>query len=98
MRKNVPGETPIIARVHYVEFTLPDKYGPRKQRIDIYSRTEGFMSRKITGFEMQTTSYGSLSLRDSRLLTFAMDKAIRRMTELRNLYKGKEVMFERDFF
>ena len=41
MRKNVPGETPIIARVHYVEFTLPDKYGPRKQRIDIYSGLKG---------------------------------------------------------
>ena len=56
------------------------------------------MSRKITGFVMSTTSYGSLGLRDSGNLAFAMDKAIRRMKELITLYKGKEVMFERDLF
>ena len=89
---------PVIARVHYVEFTLPVKFGKRKQRIDIYSETENFMSRKITGFVMSTTSYGSLGLQDSRNLAFAMDKAIRRMKELITLYVGKEVIFERDLF
>ena len=91
-------EIPVIARVHYVEFTLPDKFGSRKLRIDIYTETENFISRKITGFVMSTTSYGSLGLRDSGNLAFAMDKAIRRMKELITLYKGKEVMFERDLF
>ena len=91
-------EKPVIARLHYVEFTLPVKFGKRKLRIDIYTRTEGFMSRKVTGFEMQTESFGSLGLQDSRNLAFAMDKAIRRMKELITLYVGKEVIFERDLF
>ena len=91
-------EMPIIAKVHYVEFTLPDRYGSgRKKRIEIYSRTEGW-TNKIEGFEMQTTSYGSLSLRDSRIFVSAMEKAVRRMAELTKLYKGKEVIFERNLY
>ena len=75
-------------KVHYVRFKLS---GFRRQlEVMIYAETDSNWGdgRRIEGFKMQTSSYGTLMKNDAKRYANAMSKAARRIEELDKLYRG----------
>ena len=93
---------PEVPDIHYVRFRLPDRNPDKEYEIDIFTDGDNlffYTVNRISEFKMQTTSFGTLSGRDSNRLAKAYKKAASRTNELNKLYKGKDVIiirFSRD--
>jgi hypothetical protein len=75
----------------FVEFSL-SKFN-QKQRVEIIPQTQGgFLTRSvITGFDIQTTSYGALDADDMANFIVAQRTALKKVRTLNKKYVGGEL-------